>query len=95
MPAHAQAKTGPLSPSSYVASTAQATRVSTLSGCVRTDVSDADDTGAGVAGVNRDSGEAERQIMFKDKVQIFEADKVSGRVFYLKKGKKLSGFLLN
>jgi hypothetical protein len=72
-----------------------ATKASALYTYILTDVKEGNDKGAGIVGVNMDNGEAERQIMFKDKEPDYEIDEISGRVFNLKNEKELSAYSVN
>ncbi|HEX8633237.1 MAG TPA: PQQ-binding-like beta-propeller repeat protein [Pyrinomonadaceae bacterium] len=61
---------------------------------VLTDVKQEKEKGAGVVGVNMETGQGDRQIMFKDKEPDYEVDEASGRVFNLKNSKELNAYLI-
>lgn len=61
---------------------------------VLTDVKQEKEKGAGVVGVNMETGQGDRQIMFKDKEPDYEVDEASGRVFNLKNSKELNAYVL-
>lgn len=72
-----------------------ATKASSLYTYILTDVKEGNDKGAGIVGVNMANGEAERQIMFKDKEPDYEIDEISGRIFNFKNEKELSAYSVN
>lgn len=51
---------------------------------VLTDVKLDKENGAGLVGVNMNTGQGDRQIMFKDKEPDYQVDELTGRVFNLK-----------
>jgi outer membrane protein assembly factor BamB len=59
---------------------------------VLTDVKEGDEKGAGIVGVNMDTGESDRQVMFKEKEPDYKVDEVTGRVFNVKDKKELVAF---
>ncbi|HYG09412.1 MAG TPA: PQQ-binding-like beta-propeller repeat protein [Pyrinomonadaceae bacterium] len=61
---------------------------------VLTDVKQEKEKGAGVVGVNMETGQGDRQIMFKDKEPDYEVDEASGRVFNLKNSKELNAYIV-
>ena len=61
---------------------------------VLTEIESGKDKGAGVVGVNMDTGESDRQILFKDKEPDFKVDELAGRVFNMKDKKELTAFAL-
>jgi outer membrane protein assembly factor BamB len=71
-----------------------ATKAGGLYVYVLTDVKQEKEKGAGVVGVNMETGQGDRQIMFKDKEPDYEVDEASGRVFNLKNSKELNAYVL-
>jgi outer membrane protein assembly factor BamB len=61
---------------------------------VLTDVKQEKEKGAGIIGVNMETGQGDRQIMFKDKEPDYEVDEASGRVFNLKNSKELNAYVV-
>ncbi|MGB8507304.1 MAG: PQQ-binding-like beta-propeller repeat protein [Pyrinomonadaceae bacterium] len=61
---------------------------------VLTDVKQEKEKGAGLIGVNMDTGQGDRQIMFKDKSPDYEVDEATGRIFNLRNPKELSAFVI-
>ncbi|HEY0083372.1 MAG TPA: PQQ-binding-like beta-propeller repeat protein [Pyrinomonadaceae bacterium] len=61
---------------------------------VLTDVKQEKEKGAGIVGVNMETGQSDRQIIFKDKEPDYEVDEASGRVFNLKNSKELNAYVV-
>jgi outer membrane protein assembly factor BamB len=61
---------------------------------VLTDLKIDKEKGAGLIGVNMNTGQGDRQILFKDKEPDYEVDEAFGRVFNLKNSKELSAFVI-
>ena len=61
---------------------------------VLTDLKIDKEKGAGLIGVNMNTGQGDRQILFKDKEPDYEVDEVFGRVFNLKNARELSAFVI-
>jgi outer membrane protein assembly factor BamB len=61
---------------------------------VLTDLKIDKEKGAGLIGVNMNTGQGDRQILFKDKEPDYEVDEAFGRVFNLKNARELSAFLI-
>lgn len=61
---------------------------------VLTDLTVDKEKGAGLIGVNMNTGQGDRQIMFKDKEPDYEVDEAFGRVFNLKNARELSAFVV-
>lgn len=61
---------------------------------VLTDVKLDKEKGAGLVGVNMNTGHGDRQIMFKDKEPDYQVDEITGRVFNLK-GNNLVAFTID
>jgi outer membrane protein assembly factor BamB len=61
---------------------------------VLTDLKIDKDKGAGLIGVNMNTGQGDRQILFKDKEPDYEVDEAFGRVFNLKNSKELAAFVI-
>lgn len=59
---------------------------------VLTDVKQDKEKGAGLIGINMETGQGDRQILFKDKEPDYEVDEASGRVFNLKNPKELIAY---
>ncbi|HEY9404862.1 MAG TPA: PQQ-binding-like beta-propeller repeat protein [Pyrinomonadaceae bacterium] len=71
-----------------------ATKAGGLYVYVLTDVKQEKEKGAGIVGVNMETGQADRQIMFKDKEPDYEVDEASGRVFNLKNSRELNAYVV-
>jgi hypothetical protein len=71
-----------------------ATKAGSLYVYVLTDVKQEKDKGAGIVGVNMETGPGDRQIMFKDKEPDYEVDEAAGRVFNLRNSKELNAYVL-
>lgn len=71
-----------------------ATKAGGLYVYVLTDVKQEKEKGAGLVGVNMETGQGDRQIMFKDKSPDYEVDEATGRVFNLRNPKELSAFVI-
>ncbi len=69
-----------------------ATKADGLYVYVLTDVKEDKEKGAGLIGVNMETGQGDRQIMFKDKEPDYEIDEASGRIFNLRNPKELTAF---
>lgn len=61
---------------------------------VLTDLKVDKDKGAGLIGVNMNTGQGDRQILFKDKEPDYEIDEAYGRVFNLKNSRELAAFVI-
>jgi outer membrane protein assembly factor BamB len=61
---------------------------------VLTDLKVDKDKGAGLIGVNMNTGQGDRQILFKDKEPDYEVDEAFGRVFNLKNSRELAAFVI-
>ena len=61
---------------------------------VLTDLKVDQDKGAGLIGVNMNTGQGDRQILFKDKEPDYEVDEAFGRVFNLKNSRELAAFVI-
>jgi len=61
---------------------------------VLTTVKEGNDKGAGLIGVQMETGQGIRQILFKDKDPNYQVDELEGRVFNLKNEKELSAFAI-
>ncbi|HXD34807.1 MAG TPA: PQQ-binding-like beta-propeller repeat protein [Pyrinomonadaceae bacterium] len=61
---------------------------------VLTDLKIEKEKGAGLIGVNMNTGQGDRQILFKDKEPDYEVDEAFGRVFNLKSARELSAFVI-
>jgi outer membrane protein assembly factor BamB len=59
---------------------------------ILTNVKEGEEKGAGLVGVNLDSGKGDRQILFKDKEPRYEVDEIAGRVFVVRDDKELLAF---
>lgn len=59
---------------------------------VLTTVREGKEKGAGLIGVQMETGRGERQILFKDKEPDYQVDETAGRVFNLRTSKELSAF---
>lgn len=59
---------------------------------VLTTVREGKEKGAGLIGVHMETGQGNRQIMFKDKEPDYQVDEATGRVFNLRNSKELSAF---
>lgn len=73
----------------YSATRAEANHVYVL-----TDLKIEKEKGAGIIGVNMNTGQGDRQILFKDKEPDYEIDEAYGRVFNLKNSKELAAFVI-
>lgn len=73
----------------YSATKAEANHVYVL-----TDLKIEKEKGAGIVGVNMNTGQGDRQILFKDKEPDYEIDEAFGRVFNLKNSKELAAFVI-
>lgn len=61
---------------------------------ILTMIKEGKEQGAGVVGVNMDSGDTEHQVVLKDKEPDYKVDEVTGRVFNVK-GKQLTCYSVN
>ncbi len=61
---------------------------------VLTDIKQDKEKGAGLIGVNMETGQGDRQILFKDKEPDYEVDEASGRIFNLKNSKELNAYII-
>jgi hypothetical protein len=61
---------------------------------VLTDLKMDKEKGAGLIGVNMNTGQGDRQILFKEKEPDYEVDEAFGRVFNLKNARELSAFVI-
>src|SRR6185295_6420130 len=61
---------------------------------VLTDLKVDKEKGAGLIGVNMNTGQGDRQILFKDKEPDYEVDEAFGRVFNLKNSRELAAFVI-
>ena len=61
---------------------------------VLTDLKIEKEKGAGLIGVNMNTGQGDRQILFKDKEPDYEVDEAFGRVFNLKNSRELAAFVI-
>ncbi|MBC7932164.1 MAG: PQQ-binding-like beta-propeller repeat protein [Rubrivivax sp.] len=59
---------------------------------VLTTVREGKEKGAGLVGIQMETGRGDRQIMFKDKEPDYQVDDTAGRVFNLRNSKELSAF---
>jgi outer membrane protein assembly factor BamB len=59
---------------------------------VLTNIEEGKEKGAGIVGVNLDSGKADRQVLLKEKEPQYEVDELAGRVFNVKDKSTLVGF---
>lgn len=59
---------------------------------VLTTVKEGKEKGAGLVGIQMETGRGERQILFKDKEPDYQVDEPAGRVFNLRNSKELSAF---
>ena len=59
---------------------------------VLTTVKEGKEKGAGLVGVQMETGRGDRQILFKDKEPDYQVDEMAGRVFNLRNPKELSAF---
>jgi outer membrane protein assembly factor BamB len=59
---------------------------------IMTNIEEGGDKGAGIIGVNMDSGGAEQQILFKTKDPNYKVDEITGRIFNVKDGKELTAY---
>jgi outer membrane protein assembly factor BamB len=59
---------------------------------VLTTVKDGKEKGAGLVGIQMETGRGDRQILFKDKEPDYQVDEPAGRVFNLRNSKELSAF---
>jgi outer membrane protein assembly factor BamB len=59
---------------------------------VLTTVREGKEKGAGLVGIQMETGRGERQILFKDKEPDYQVDEPAGRVFNLRNSKELSAF---
>jgi len=59
---------------------------------VLTNVTQGKEKGAGIVGVNLDTGKADRQVLFEEKEPRYEVDELTGRVFMAKGKNTLVGF---
>lgn len=59
---------------------------------ILTNVQAGKDKGAGLVGVNLDTGESNRQVMLKDKTPDYKVDEIFGRVFNIRDGKELMAY---
>ncbi len=71
-----------------------ATKASGVYTYVLTDIKQDKEKGAGIVGVNMETGEGVRQILFKDKSPDYEVDETTGRVFNLRNPKELTAFVV-
>jgi hypothetical protein len=71
-----------------------ATKAGGLYVYVLTDVKHDKEKVAGVVGVNMETGQGDRQIMFTDKEPDYEVDEASGRVFNSKNSKELNAYVV-
>ena len=62
---------------------------------VLTTVRDGKEKGAGLVGVQMETGRGDRQILFKDKEPDYQVDELAGRVFNLRNSKELSAFAVD
>jgi hypothetical protein len=62
---------------------------------VLTTVKDGKEKGAGLVGVRMETGQGDRQILFKDKEPDYQVDEMAGRVFNLRNSKELSAFAVD
>jgi outer membrane protein assembly factor BamB len=61
---------------------------------VMTTVREGKEKGAGLVGVQMETGRSDRQILFKDKEPDYQVDESAGRVFNLRNSKELSAFIV-
>ena len=61
---------------------------------VLTDLKIEKEKGAGLIGVNMNTGQGDRQILFNDKEPDYEVDEAFGRVFNLKNSRELAAFVI-
>jgi outer membrane protein assembly factor BamB len=59
---------------------------------VLTNIAEGKEKGAGIVGVNLDTGKADRQVLFDEKEPQYEVDELTGRVFNVKNKNTLTGF---
>lgn len=62
---------------------------------VMTTVREGKEKGAGLVGVQMETGRSDRQILFKDKEPDYQLDELAGRVFNLRNSKELSAFVVD
>jgi outer membrane protein assembly factor BamB len=62
---------------------------------VMTTVREGKEKGAGLVGVQMETGKGDRQILFKDKEPDYQVDELAGRVFNLRNSKELSAFAVD
>ncbi len=60
-----------------------------------TTVREGKEKGAGLVGVQMETGKSDRQILFKDKEPDYQVDELAGRVFNLRNSKELSAFAVD
>lgn len=59
---------------------------------ILTNIQDGKEKGAGLIGVNLDTGESNRQVLLKDKTPEYQVDEIAGRVFNIRDGKELIAY---
>ena len=62
---------------------------------ILTEIEEGNEKGAGVIGVNLDTGKGERQVLLNDEKPNYKVDEVAGRVFNVVKKKELIAFSVN
>lgn len=87
-----QASSSIASYSNYASKRFSAASASEQYAYILTNVKDGEAKGAGVVGVNLDTGKADRQVVFKEKEPDYRVDEITGRVFNVKDGKELMAF---
>jgi outer membrane protein assembly factor BamB len=78
--------------SAFVSKRYSATQSSGKFVYILTNVQEGKEKGAGLVGVNLDTGETNRQVMLKDKTPDYKVDEILGRVFNIRDGKELVAY---
>ncbi len=78
--------------SAFVSKRYSATQSSGKFVYILTNVQEGKEKGAGLVGVNLDTGETNRQVMLKDKTPDYKVDELLGRVFNIRDGKELMAY---
>lgn len=78
--------------SAFVSKRFSATQSSGKYVYILTNIQDGKEKGAGLMGVNLDTGESNRQVLLKDKTPEYQVDEIAGRVFNIRDGKELIAY---
>lgn len=78
--------------SAFVSKRYQATKSTGKYVYILTNVQEGKEKGAGLVGVNLDTGETNRQVLLKDKTPDYKVDEIMGRVFNIRDNKEIIAY---